>query len=73
MLGDMGAEVLKIDAPPGSGGRGAGQGIFPLDIEQGKASPMQLALMASNRNKKNMVLNLKTGRAEHFPQAGRDH
>ncbi len=60
MLGDMGAEVLKIDAPPGSGGRGAGQGIFPLDIEQGKASPMQLALMASNRNKKNMVLNLKT-------------
>lgn len=26
MLGDMGAEVLKIDAPPWSGGRGAGQG-----------------------------------------------
>ena len=58
MLGDMGAEVLKIEAPPS--GKLAGSGASPKP-EQAR----RLATSFTNRNKKSMTLNLKdpTGQA----------
>jgi crotonobetainyl-CoA:carnitine CoA-transferase CaiB-like acyl-CoA transferase len=52
MLGDMGAEVLKIEAPPS--GKLAGSGASPKP-EQAR----RLATSFTNRNKKSMTLNLK--------------
>lgn len=58
-MGDMGAEVLKIDMPPGGGHRGVGDGLayFPESDEE---SERMTAHMATNRNKKNLALNLRT-------------
>ena len=53
MLGDMGADVIKINMPPGAGDRGVGQGISVVD-EPIAFDPGTI------RNKKNMALNLKT-------------
>lgn len=57
-LADMGAEVLKIDLPPGGGSRGVGDGLpyFPESDEE--AAKMQ-AFMSTNRNKRNMAINLR--------------
>ena len=52
MLGDMGAEVLKIEAPPS--GKLAGSGASPKP-EQAR----RLATSFTNRNKKSITLNLK--------------
>lgn len=52
MLGDMGAEVLKIEAPPS--GKLAGSGASPKP-EQAR----RLATSFTNRNKKSLTLNLK--------------
>ena len=52
MLADMGAEVLKIEAPPW--GKLAGSGASPKPEDARK-----LATSFTNRNKKSMTLNLK--------------
>jgi crotonobetainyl-CoA:carnitine CoA-transferase CaiB-like acyl-CoA transferase len=52
MLADMGAEVLKIEAPPS--GKLAGSGASPKSEDARK-----LATSFTNRNKKSMTLNLK--------------
>ncbi len=57
MLGDMGAEVIKIDPPPGVGTGGVGQGV-PTAGDQLEQARMT-AHMATYRNKKSMFLNLK--------------
>ncbi len=59
MLGDMGADVLKIDLPPGGGSRGVGDGL-PFFPESDEETERMTAYMATNRNKKNMALNLRT-------------
>lgn len=61
ILGDLGAEVLKIEAPPGVGGRGAGLGISPM----GEEGRREAAYNPLNRNKKSLGLNLRS-------EAGRD-
>jgi crotonobetainyl-CoA:carnitine CoA-transferase CaiB-like acyl-CoA transferase len=59
MLGDMGAEVLKIDMPPGSGRRGVGDGI-PFFQKTGEEAERIDAYVAMNRNKKSLALNFRT-------------
>ena len=52
-LGDMGADVIKINMPLGAGDRGVGQGVSVVD-EPIAFDPGTI------RNKKNIALNLKT-------------
>jgi crotonobetainyl-CoA:carnitine CoA-transferase CaiB-like acyl-CoA transferase len=51
MLGDMGADVLKIETPPGSNGA-SGSGVSPSNARQAVFSYL-------NRNKRSLGLNLK--------------
>jgi len=58
MLGDMGAEVIKIDLPPGGGSRGVGDGLAYVPEDQTEA--LRMAANASpGRNKKYLALNLR--------------
>jgi len=59
VLGDMGAEVIKIDLPPGGGSRGVGDGLNFFPKEQEEAERLA-ANTSNNRNKKNLALNLRT-------------
>ena len=52
MLADMGAEVLKVEAPPSGKLAGSGASQKPEDARK-------LATSFTNRNKKSMTLNLK--------------
>ncbi len=54
MLGDMGAEVIKINTPPGASSRGIGAGI---EFIEGVDAP---AFLDTLRNEKNIGLNLKS-------------
>jgi alpha-methylacyl-CoA racemase len=56
ILGDLGADVVRIEAPPGVGGRGAGLGISPMGEEGRKRA----AFDATNRNKRSVGLNLRS-------------
>ena len=56
ILGDLGAEVIKIEEPPGVGTRWVGSGLSTYqDIgERGRVYD------APNRNKKSVIINLKS-------------
>jgi len=56
ILGDLGADIIKVEALPGSGGRGAGLHIG----QQGEAFKNKQAFNALNRNKKSIRINLKS-------------
>jgi crotonobetainyl-CoA:carnitine CoA-transferase CaiB-like acyl-CoA transferase len=58
-LGDMGAEVIKLDMPPGGGHRGVGDGLDFLPESADEAEKMT-AYVAINRNKKSVAVNLRT-------------
>ena len=58
-LGDMGAEVIKLDMPPGGGHRGVGDGLDFLPESPDEAEKMT-AYVAINRNKKSVAVNLRT-------------
>jgi crotonobetainyl-CoA:carnitine CoA-transferase CaiB-like acyl-CoA transferase len=55
ILGDMGAEVIKIEAPPALGARQAGL----LQSPAGAKGRSDALYNAHNRNKKSLVLNLR--------------
>jgi len=54
MLGDLGADVIKVEAPGGDAMRGAG----PPPVDDG----MGAIFLTNNRNKRGIVLDLKTPR-----------
>jgi crotonobetainyl-CoA:carnitine CoA-transferase CaiB-like acyl-CoA transferase len=58
-LADMGAEVTKLDMPPGGGHRGVGDGLdyFPESADEAEK---MAAYVAINRNKKSLAVNLRT-------------
>lgn len=58
-MGDMGAEVIKLDMPPGGGHKGVGDGLdyFPAEAEEAEK---MTAYVAINRNKKSIAVNLRT-------------
>lgn len=56
ILGDLGADVIRIEALPGVGGRGTGLGTSPIGEEGRK----QAAFDALNRNKRGVGLNLRS-------------
>ncbi len=64
ILGDLGAEVTKIEAPPTAGARqrGIGSGVSA----QGEAGRREAAYQAVNRNKKSILLNLRSEEARHI-------
>ena len=57
MLADMGAEVIKIDPPPGASDRGVGSGLASRPQEEQERLD---AYMVGKRNKKSMAINLRT-------------
>ena len=59
MLGDLGADVIKIDLPPGGGSRGVGDGIDFMP-QSGPEGERYAAYSAQCRNKRCLALNLKT-------------
>lgn len=58
LMGDMGAEIIKIDLPPNAGNRGVGDGIA-----FGPTDPLEMAKLAANtspgRNKEYVSINLR--------------
>lgn len=56
ILGDMGADVIKIEAPRETGGRGAGLGTSLKGGEENR----EAAFDALNRNKRSVGLNLRS-------------
>jgi alpha-methylacyl-CoA racemase len=54
-LGDLGADVIKVEALPGVGGRGSGIGLSPM----GEEGRREAAFDALSRNKRSIGLNLK--------------
>ncbi len=62
ILGDLGADVIKIEAPPGVGGRGAGIGMSPM----GEEGRRQAAFDALNRNKRSIGLNLRSDKGREI-------
>ena len=62
ILGDLGAEVTKIDVPPAAGPRQSGLIKSPAD----KAGLSDAVYQATNRNKRSLALNLKSEEALHI-------
>jgi crotonobetainyl-CoA:carnitine CoA-transferase CaiB-like acyl-CoA transferase len=57
ILADLGAEVIKVEAPLTAGAREAG--LFQSSILQDKDGKRTLLYWATNRNKKSIAINLK--------------
>jgi len=76
ILGDLGADVIKVGAPPAVGGRGAGLGILLAGDEDvivegfrpgaEDEERKQAAFDALNRNKKSIGLNLKADKGREI-------
>lgn len=58
ILGDLGAEVIKVEAPITLGAREAG--LFSLTIGKSKERDRTIAYWVTNRNKKSIGINLKS-------------
>jgi len=62
ILGDLGAEVIKIEAPPAVGGRQAGSFHSPA----GEQAKTEAAYQCLNRNKRSVSLNLRSDEGHGF-------
>ena len=70
ILGDLGAEVIKIEQAYDPGNPPVGSGVSPMMGEEGER---EAAYQALNRNKKSIVLNLKAEEARQiFYQLARE-
>ena len=58
-LADMGAEVIKVDMPPGGGHKGVGDGLVYFPEQEEEAARM-MAHAAVDRNKKKTAINMRT-------------
>ena len=58
-MADMGAEVIKVDMPPGGGHKGVGDGL-PYFPEQEDEAARMMAHTAVDRNKKKTAINTRT-------------
>jgi len=58
ILGDLGAEVTKVEAPPAAEPRQAG--LFQLTVGKSEERERTIAHWTTNRNKKSIGLNLKS-------------
>ncbi len=61
ILGDQGADILKIESPADKSGRGGGGDIFRWNGEVPEGGPRDLGPMflAANRNKRSVLMDLK--------------
>lgn len=62
MLGDLGADVIRVDMTSGEGGVGSGISYFP----PGEAGERLLAHSPMFRNKRNLALNLKSDEGQEI-------
>jgi crotonobetainyl-CoA:carnitine CoA-transferase CaiB-like acyl-CoA transferase len=62
ILGDLGADVIKVEAPPGVGGRGAVIGLSPV----GEEGRREAAFDALSRNKRSIGLNLRADKGREI-------
>jgi crotonobetainyl-CoA:carnitine CoA-transferase CaiB-like acyl-CoA transferase len=62
ILGDLGADVIKVEPPPGVGGRGAVIGLSPM----GEEGRREAAFDALSRNKKSIGLNLRADKGREI-------
>ncbi|MBX3506997.1 MAG: CoA transferase, partial [Parvibaculum sp.] len=62
ILGDMGADVIKVEAPSPTGGGGAGGDImrWPGHLPEGAAPDLGPIFLTINRNKRSVLLDLGT-------------
>ena len=58
-MADMGADVIKVDMPPGGGRKGVGDGVAYFPEQEDEAAKM-MAMRPAERNKKNMAINMRT-------------
>ena len=58
-MGDMGADVIKVEMPPGGGHKGVGEGLVYYPEQQDEADRM-VAHAAMDRNKKKVSINMRT-------------
>ena len=71
MLGDLGAEVIKIERP-GGGDDARAFGPPYLTDPEGKANNNNSFYLCANRNKKSVTVNIATpGRPGHRPRTGK--
>ncbi len=58
-MADMGAEVFKVEMPPGGGHKGVGEGLVYYPEQEDEAARM-VAHSAMDRNKKRVAINMRT-------------
>ncbi len=63
MLGDMGADVIKVESPSPKNGQGGDIMRWAGDTPSGDASGLGPMFLSINRNKRSVLLDLKQGQA----------
>ncbi len=66
-MADMGAEVIKVEMPPGGGHKGVGEGLVYYPEQEEEAARM-VAHSAMDRNKKRVAINMRTPQGQEVFQ-----